>query len=88
VELSSLPVCTTRSEAGSSARAVLGAAAFAAHGDVFYYSGIVGDGRVNRSDGLVAYAGAPGRVLWVPRNRRRAGSALVVTGRRLDGGGT
>jgi hypothetical protein len=57
-------------------------------GDVFYYSDIAGDGRVNQNDGLVAYAGVPGKLLWVPRNRRRAGSALVVTGRRLDGAGT
>jgi hypothetical protein len=56
-------------------------------GNVFYYSQIAGDGRVNQSDGLVAYAGVSGKVLWVPRNRRRAGSTLVVTARRLDGDG-
>jgi hypothetical protein len=59
--------------------------AFAGH--VFYYSEILGDGRVNQSDGLVAYAGVPGKVLWVPRNRRRAGATLVITARRLDGDG-
>ena len=56
-------------------------------GNVFYYAQIVGDGRVNQSDGLVAYAGVPGKVLWVPRIRRRAGSTLVVTARQLDGDG-
>jgi hypothetical protein len=56
-------------------------------GNVFYYSEISGDGRVNQSDGLVAYAGVPGKVLWVPRNRRRAGATLVITARRLDGDG-
>jgi len=59
--------------------------AFAGH--VFYYSAIAGDGRVNQSDGLVAYAGVPGKVLWVPRSPRRAGATLVVTARRLDGDG-
>lgn len=57
-------------------------------GHVFYYSQIAGDGRVNQSDGLVAYAGVPGEVLWVPRNRRRAGATLVVSARRLDGDGS
>jgi hypothetical protein len=56
-------------------------------GNVFYYSQIAGDGRVNQSDGLVGYAGVPGKVLWVPRNRRRAGATLVVTARQLDGDG-
>jgi hypothetical protein len=56
-------------------------------GNVFYYSQIAGDGRVNQDDGLVVYAGVPGKVLWVPRNRRRAGATLVVTARRLDGDG-
>jgi hypothetical protein len=63
------------------------AAGSAFTGHVFYYSTVTGDGRVNQSDGLVAYAGVPGKVLWVPRNRRRAGSTLVVTARRLDGDG-
>ena len=57
-------------------------------GNVFYYGSILGDGRVNQSDGLVAYAGIPGKVLWVPRNRRSPGSTLVVAARRLDGGGS
>ena len=57
-------------------------------GHVFYYSEIAGDGRVNQSDGLVAYAGIPGKVLWVPQNRRRAGGTLVVRARQLDGGGS
>jgi hypothetical protein len=57
-------------------------------GHAFYYSEILGDGRVNQSDGLVAYAGVPGKVLWVPRDRRLAGATLVVTGRRLDGAGS
>ena len=57
-------------------------------GHVSYYSQIVGDGRVNQSDGLVAYAGVPGKVLWVPRRSPRAGATLVVTGRRLDGDGS
>jgi hypothetical protein len=56
-------------------------------GHVFYYSQIAGDGRVNQSDGLVAYAGVPGKVLWVPQNRRRAGATLVVTARQLGGEG-
>jgi hypothetical protein len=56
-------------------------------GHAFYYSEILGEGRVNQSDGLVAYAGVPGKVLWVPRNRRRAGATLVITARRLDGDG-
>ena len=56
-------------------------------GHVFYYSEIAGDARVNQSDGLVAYAGVPGKVLWVPRSRRRAGATLLVTGQRLDGAG-
>ena len=56
-------------------------------GHVFYYSSVVGDGRVNQSDGLVAYARVPGKVLWVPLNRPRAGKTLVVTGRRVDGSG-
>jgi hypothetical protein len=43
---------------------------------------------VNQSDGLVAYAGVPGKVLWLPRNRRRAGATLVVSARRLDGDGS
>jgi hypothetical protein len=57
-------------------------------GHLFYYSEIAGDGRVNQSDGLVAYAGLSGNVLWVPRTSRRAGATLVVTGRRLDGDGS
>jgi hypothetical protein len=57
-------------------------------GHVFYYSDILGDGRVNQSDGAVAYAGVPGKILWVPRNRRRAGATLVVTAKRLDGTGS
>jgi hypothetical protein len=57
-------------------------------GHLFYYSSILGDARVNRSDGAVAYAGVPGKILWVPRNRRRAGGTLVVTARRLDGTGS
>jgi hypothetical protein len=56
-------------------------------GHVFYYSQIEGDGRVNQSDGLVAYAGVSGKMLWVPRNVRRAGRTLVVTARQLDGPG-
>jgi hypothetical protein len=56
-------------------------------GNVFYYSRIAGDGRVNQSDGLIAYAGVQGKVLWVPRNRRRAGGTLVVAATRIDGGG-
>jgi hypothetical protein len=56
-------------------------------GHVFYYSQVAGDGRVNQSDGLVAYAGVPGKVLWAPRNRRRASATLVVRARRLDGAG-
>jgi len=56
-------------------------------GHVFYYSGIEGDGRVNRSDGLVAYAGVPGKVLWIARRPARAGARLVVSARRLDGDG-
>jgi hypothetical protein len=57
-------------------------------GHVFYYSAVAGDGRVNQSDGLVAYAGVGGKVLWVPQNRRRAGATLVVTARQLDGDGS
>jgi hypothetical protein len=57
-------------------------------GHVFYYSQVAGDGRVNLSDGLVAYAGVRGKVLWVPQNRRRAGAMLVVTARQLDGDGS
>lgn len=57
-------------------------------GHVFYYAQIAGDGRVNQSDGLVAFAGAPGKVLWVARNRRLADLILVVSGRRLDGEGS
>jgi hypothetical protein len=56
-------------------------------GHVFYYSGILGDGRVNQSDGLVAYAGVAGKVLWVPRGAGRAARTLVVGARRLDGAG-
>jgi hypothetical protein len=56
-------------------------------GHAFYYSQIAGDGRVNQSDGLVAYAGVPGKVLWVPQNRRRAGATLVITARQQDGDG-
>jgi hypothetical protein len=57
-------------------------------GHLFYYSNVLGDGRVNRSDGAVAYAGVPGKILWVPRNRRRAGATLVVAAVRLDGAGS
>ena len=64
------------------------AAGSAFTGHVSYYPQLLGDGRVNQSDGLVAYAGVPGAVLWVPRNRRRAGATLVVSGRRQDGAGS
>ena len=57
-------------------------------GHVFYYAQIAGDGRVNQSDGLVAYAGVPGKVLWVPQSRRRARAMLVVSGRQQDGDGS
>jgi hypothetical protein len=63
------------------------AAGSAFRGHVLYYSEIAGDGRVNQSDGLVAYAGVAGRVLWVPANPRRAGATLSVTAQQLDGEG-
>jgi hypothetical protein len=56
-------------------------------GHVLYYSRIAGDGRVNQSDGLVAYVGIAEDIVWVPANRRRAGAKLSVTARQLDGDG-
>lgn len=59
-------------------------------GNLLFYTGpMLMDGRVNRSDGIVAYAGDPGakppRILWT--FRRRAGRVLRVVARRLDGPG-
>lgn len=60
-------------------------------GNLFYYAGPTSmDGRVNRSDGLVIYAGSrsarlPMKILWtIPRG---AGRILRISGRRLDGDG-
>lgn len=61
-------------------------------GHLFAYGGrTLMDQRVNGSDGLVLYTGggtAEGatKILWVAR--RRSGSRLLLSGRRIDGSGT
>jgi hypothetical protein len=60
-------------------------------GYLFYYSSILGDGRVNRSDGLTIYTGGSGpgggamKILWASRRSR---AALHISGHRLDGAGS
>ena len=60
-------------------------------GYLFYYPSVLGDARVNRSDGLTIYAGGSGpggvamKILWAPR---RTSATLRISGRRLDGSGS
>jgi hypothetical protein len=57
-------------------------------GHLSYYPTILGDRRVNQSDGAVVYAGVASKVLWVPRDRRKARDAIVFSARELSGGGS
>ena len=43
----------------------------------------LGDGRVNRSEGVVLRAGRAEKIAWY--SKKWGGSRLTVTGRRLDG---
>ena len=46
----------------------------------------LGDGRVNRSEGVVLRAGRAEKIAWY--SKRWGGSSLTVTGKRLDGSGS